>query len=148
MEIPVNFTEIPIILLYKITCSEFLLSLLFEECGILIFKYLNKIHNFDEKVIILLISTLTGKTVFKNLLKTEEEQARCMLSELLYWDSEFEKILLLSLCFGFGFFFLFFFFGQCFSLMHQSQSRLRQLILSHKKITTNVEIFLGIPCSG
>lgn len=68
-----NFTEIPIILLYKIMCSEFLLSSLFEEFGILIFKYLNKIHNFDEKVIILLISTLTGKTVF---LKTSLRQRK------------------------------------------------------------------------
>lgn len=129
-----NFTEIPIILLYKIMCSEFLLSSLFEEFGILIFKYLNKIHNFDEKVIILLISTLTGKTVFlkTSLRQRKHKQGVCC-------QNCFTGTLNLKKHCSFLFalvsdFFSFSVFGQCFSLTHQSQSRLRQLILSHKKL--------------
>ena len=105
--------------------SEFPLSSLFEEIGIY-YKYLNIIHNFEKKTSYYPSQNLQAKHSFKK--KSPQDTGR---TSKVY----FGTIILLGLCI----------YrntvplslpppAQCFSLIYQSQHRLRQLILSQKKL--------------
>lgn len=129
-------------LLYKIMCSEFLLSSLFEEIGIY-YKYLNVIHNFEGKILVPPLSTLAGKIVF---LKISSRHRKHKWG--IFWYNYFTGTLHLKKHCSF---LLFSCFGGYFSPMFLINAVSIQIKTTHfisKKPATNAERFLGIPCSG